>query len=94
MVNPRPAHLIEPDRWAYIVNPVAGNGRAFAISKELALAAGAAGFGGPVQETLGPGHATDLAASAVRQGANIIPSLVVTEPSVKSLRRWLAPTPA
>ncbi|NDF53557.1 MAG: diacylglycerol kinase family lipid kinase [Proteobacteria bacterium] len=72
MVNPRPAHLIEPDRWAYIVNPVAGNGRAFAIGKELALAAGAAGFGGPVHETMGPGHATDLAASAVRQGANII----------------------
>ena len=72
MVNPSLPDLIEPDRWAYIVNPFAGNGRAFAIGKHVALAAGAAGFGGPVHETMGPGHATDLAASAVRQGANII----------------------
>ena len=72
MIDPNPTHPIEPDRWAYIVNPVAGNGRAFAIGKEVALAAGAAGFGGPVRETSGPGHATVLAKEAVADGANIV----------------------
>lgn len=72
MVDPNPIRPIEPDRWWYIVNPVAGKGRALAIGKELALAAGAAGFGGPVRETSGPGHATELAQAAIAHGAEIV----------------------
>ncbi len=72
MVDPNPIRPIEPDRWSYIVNPVAGNGQALSIGKELALAAGAAGFGGPVRETSGPGHATELAQAALADGADIV----------------------
>lgn len=72
MVDPNPIRPIEPDRWSYIVNPVAGNGQALSIGKELALAAGAAGFGGPVRETFGPGHATELAQAALADGADIV----------------------
>lgn len=72
MVDPSPSRPSGPDRWAYIVNPVAGNGRAFAIGKDVALAGGAVGFSGPVRETSGPGHATELARAAVADGANVI----------------------
>jgi len=57
---------------AYVVNPVAGHGRAGAVIADLALAAGAAGFGGPVHVTKHPGHATELARHAIEAGATIV----------------------
>jgi diacylglycerol kinase (ATP) len=57
---------------AYVANPVAGHGRAGAVIADLALAAGGAGFGGPVLVTKHPGHATELARHAIEAGATMV----------------------
>lgn len=57
---------------AYVANPVAGHGRARAVIADLSLAAGAAGFGGPVLVTQRPGHAADLARHAIESGATMV----------------------
>ena len=57
---------------AYIVNPVAGHGRARAIIADLALAAGAAGLGGPIFVSQYPGHASALAHRALESGVTMV----------------------
>jgi YegS/Rv2252/BmrU family lipid kinase len=54
--------------WLAILNPVAGGGGALRAWPKLAAALAAAGVPCEVERTLGPGHATELAAAAQRRG--------------------------
>lgn len=55
-----------------IVNPASANGRTAREWPEIALQAGARGLRVDVRLTEGPGHATDLAAEAVAEGAELV----------------------
>lgn len=57
---------------AYVVNPVAGHGRARAIIADLALAAGAAGHSGPIYISEYPGHREALTRTAIDGGATLV----------------------
>jgi diacylglycerol kinase (ATP) len=57
---------------AYVVNPVAGHGRARTVLADLAFAAAAAGYGGSIFQSEFPGHASELTQRAVDSGATMV----------------------
>ncbi len=57
-----------PPPWLAVLNPAAGGGRALRAWPRLAIALEHAGVRCELEVTRGPGHATELAAEALRRG--------------------------
>jgi diacylglycerol kinase (ATP) len=60
------------DDWAFIINPIAGNGRGAAIEPVVREMMALHGVSGEMVRTRGKGHATELAAELAGRGFSVV----------------------